>query len=344
MGSKRARKNHILPRKYLERFSKDNRIWTLDFETQEQNNTHIQEAAVIKDFYTVKTLDLQEDYLIEQKFLAKIEGICDPAIREAVNGKAFSRGQVWTQLANYVALMYVRTPLFRQIFLETYEQFANQMSDDITRNKKFYDRAMRDFQQQNPDVEVLPFEEAQKAREKLEISVDIPRTFYIQQMMLYASNLMPIIGDMTPNLLLARKYLEAKFVTGDAPIIPIPRKPTTSSTWLNNPDCDLYFPLSSHCCLVLNYDSLPKSNYISSRKISWINHLIACNCTRIVLSEEESFVWMRENRTISSDVHELVAAWGEEKKTMFRGAHIDKKRPPRCRNYWGHLRSKDPED
>lgn len=203
---------------------------------------------------------------------------------------------------------------------------------------------MKDLQEQHPDIKVLPFEEAQKARDKFEISVDIPRTFYIKQMMLYASNLVPVIGNMTPNLRLARRYFDAKFITGDVPIIPIPRKPNNSSTWLNNPDFDLYFPLSSHCCLVLNYDSLRTATYASSRKIAWINHLVACNCTRILLSEEQSFCWMKENGLVSKDVYEIVDSWGEEKKTLFKGAYINKKRPPKCRNDWGHLKSKDPEN
>ena len=344
MSPNRARKHHILPRKFLERFSRDNRIWVLDFETKGQNNVRLEEAAVIKDFYTVKTINLQEDDLIEQKFLSDIEGKCDPAITEVINNRTFSKGNTWALLANYIALMYNRIPLFRQILLETYEQFYGKTVDDLYENEEMYYELMNELKKKSPDIEVLPFEEAKKAKDKLEISADISRTFYIVQMMNYAASLVPIIHKMTPNLLLARKYLDAKFITGDVPIIPISRKKTFSSTWFNDPDCDLYFPLSSHCCLVLNYDSLPKSNYASSQRIAWINHLVACNCTRIVLSEEESFVWMRENSTISSDAHELVEAWGEEKKTILRGAHIDKKRPATCRNDWGHLRSKDPEN
>ena len=344
MAQKRAKKHHILPRKYLERFSKDNRIWVLDFETKKQNNIRLEDAAVIKDFYTVKTIDSQEDDTVEQNFLAHIEGICDPAITEVINEHSFSQKYVWDKLANYVALMYVRIPLFRQIFLETFEQISNQMVDDLTESEEFYNKAMKEYQKYNPDFEILPFEEAKVARDGLEISGDIPRTFYIKQMMLYANNLVPVIGNMTPNIFIAQSYLDAKFITGDVPIIPIQRKPSTSSTWINDPDCELYFPLSSYCCLVLNYDSLRKATFVSPRRIAWINHLLACNCTRIILSEDESFVWTRENRTISSDPNELVEAWGEEKKTSFKGAYINRKRPPKCRNDWGHLRSKDPEN
>jgi hypothetical protein len=146
MSQNRARKNHILPRKYLDRFSKDNRIWVLDFETKKQNNLCPEEAAVIKDFYTAKTINSQEDDLIEQKFLAKIEDKCDPAIAEVVNKHSFSQRDVWSRLANYVSLMYVRTPLFRQILLETYEQFVNQMAEDLTKSEEFYNKTMKDLQ------------------------------------------------------------------------------------------------------------------------------------------------------------------------------------------------------
>ncbi|MDH4240220.1 MAG: DUF4238 domain-containing protein, partial [Phycisphaerae bacterium] len=148
MSSKRARKNHILPRKYLERFSKDNRIWVLDFETKKQNNIRLEEAAIIKDFYTVKTINSHEDDLIEQKFLAKIEEMCDPAIADVINRHSFSQKDAWDKLANYVALMYVRTPLFRQIFLETYEQFSSQMADGLIENEEFYNAMMKDLKEQ----------------------------------------------------------------------------------------------------------------------------------------------------------------------------------------------------
>ena len=341
MSPKKARKHHILPKKYLSRFSQNDRIWVLDFETKKQNNSHIQEAAIIKDFYNVKTVDSQEDDLIEQKFLAQIEGECDPVIDEVINKHSFSKKDVWGKLYNYVALMYVRTPLFRQILLETYEQFSNQITDDLLESEEFYYETMKAVQEQNPDINILPFDEAQKARNKLNISVDIPRTFYIKQMMLLANNLVPVISCMTPNLFLTPKYSDVKFVTGDVPIIPIPRKPCDSSIWIDNPDIDLYFPLSSYCCLVLNYDTLRKVNNVSPRRIAWINHLIACNCTRIILSEEQSFYWMKENRLVSKNAHELVESWGEEKKTRFRGTHINKNRPPICRNDWGYLKSKD---
>ncbi|MDD5326839.1 MAG: DUF4238 domain-containing protein [Phycisphaerae bacterium] len=344
MSQNRARKHHILPRKYLERFSKDNKIWVLDFETKKQNNPRLEEAAIIKDFYTVKTIDSQEDDLVEQKVLSYIEGKCDPAITEVINNHTFSKGDTWALLANYIALMYTRGPLFRQKILETSEQSYSKTSDELPENEEMYYEIMNKLMKEKPDIEVLPFEEAKQIKDKLEIFADIPRTFYVVQMMNFAANMVHIIHNMTPNLLCARKYFDAKFVTGDVPIIPIPRTPSASSTWINNPDCDLYFPLSSYCCLVLNYDSLPKSNDVSSRRIAWINHLVACNCTRIVLSEEQSFVWTRENGTVSSDQNEIIEAWGAEKKTMFKGTHIDKNRAPICRNDWGLLRSKDPKN
>ncbi|MBN1796755.1 MAG: DUF4238 domain-containing protein [Sedimentisphaerales bacterium] len=346
MSKKRAKRNHILPKEYLRRFSQNEKIWVLDFETKKQNNPHIQEAAIIKDFYTVKTICSQKDDLIEQQFLSDIERKCDPAIDEVINNHTFSKGDTWALLAKYIALMYVRGPLFRQIILETFEQFYSKTFDELLENEEMYYDVMNRLIKKEPDISILPFEEMKKIKDEFEISPDIPRTFYVVQMMNFAANMVHIIHNMTPNLFCVRKYLDTKFITGDVPVIPIPRQATNDSMWIwiNNPDADLYFPISSHCCLVLNYDSLRKCNTISPERIAWINHLIACNCTRIVLSEEKSFYWTRENRTISNDVNEIVESWGEEKKTRFRGALIDKIRPSKVRNDWGYLRSKDPEN
>lgn len=37
-----------------------------------------------------------------------------------------------------------------------------------------------------------------------------------------------------------------------------------------------------------------------------MNHVMALNCTRIVVSQKPSFVWLRERGTISESAEELV--------------------------------------
>ncbi len=342
MSEKRARKQHILPRSYLERFARKDKIWTLDFEQKKQYPGNIDDAAVITDFYTAKTIEKDEDDVIEQKFLAEIESPAKGAIDHIIKARTFKDRPQWDYLVNFTALMYVRTLLFRQIMLETFEYLEKKIINDVLlHDEATFNKIMEKVNQKvnknfNPD-----YKQAVEAQKYIEITGDIPRTYYIKSMMECANKLVPVLGQMTMHLFFTSCLTNTNFVTGDVPIIAAPRKPDSSGTWLGNPNCDLYFPLSSKCCLVLNYDSLSTVIEINKTRIAFINHLIACNCTRIVLSENQDFVWMQENGLISDDIQQLINSWGPEKKTTPRAKFPDGTIPPVCRNEWSRLTSDD---
>ncbi|MGA2915287.1 MAG: DUF4238 domain-containing protein [Sedimentisphaerales bacterium] len=341
MPDKGTRKQHILPRSYLERFAQEDKIWVLDFESKKQYQRNIKDAAIITDFYTVKTIEKDEDDIIEQKFLGDIESPAKDAIDHTIKARTFKDRPQWDYLANFTAQMYVRTPLFRQIILEIYEHSVNTMTKDILKDEATFNIAMQKIKDKIKPDAILSYEKALEVQKHSDITVDIPRTYYIKLMMEYANKLVSVIGQMTPHLFFASRLTKADFVTGDVPIIATPRKSDNTGTWLGNPNCDLYFPLSSKCCLVLNYDSLSTVIEIDKTRIAFINHLMAYNCTRIVLSENQNFVWMQENRVISDDIQHLIASWGPGKKTTPRAKIPDGTIPPVCRNDWNRLTSDD---
>ena len=338
---KPARKHHILPKSYLKRFAQGDKIWVLDFELKKQYQSNIEDAATIKDFYTVKTIEKDEDDSVEQNFLSKIESLAGPTIDHIIKTRTFKDRPQWDILANFTALMYVRGPLFRQIILEVYEHFANTLSKEILKDEATFNSIMQKVEDKVKISLPLTYEKAVEVQNHSEITVDIPRTYYIRLMMEYANKLVPIIGQMTPNLLCVPFGCEARFVTGDVPTIPAPRNPNASNMWIGDPNCDLYFPLSSRCCLVLNYDSLRKVNDVSTRRIAFVNHLVACNCTRIILSENQTFVWMQENGITSDNQQHLIDSWGPEKKTNLKTKFSNGNPLPVCRNDWNLLTSDD---
>jgi hypothetical protein len=344
MSKERAIKHHILPRSYLERFAQREQIWVLDFELKRQYQINIRDAATIKDFYTAKTVDKDEDDSVEQNYLGKIESLAKSAIDHIIKERTFKDRPQWDILVNFTAQMYTRTPLFRQIILETYDHLLHEtaqgmLKDETTFKKRLEEAAVGLQKDMN-----LTYEQALHVHKHSDTHVDIPRTYYIRLMMEYANDLVPIIGRMTPNLLCVPFGCESRFITGDVPTIPAPRNSNASKMWVGDSNCDLYFPLSSRCCLVLNYDSLRKVNDVSTRRIAFINHLIACNCTRILLSENQSFVWMQENGITSNDPQHLIDSWGPEKKTTLKAKFPDGNPLSACRNDWKLLTSDDKDD
>ncbi|OHB45045.1 MAG: hypothetical protein A2Y13_06745 [Planctomycetes bacterium GWC2_45_44] len=325
----------------MKRFAQGDKIWVSDFEIKKQHQSNIDDAAIITDFYTVKTIDKDEDGIIEQNFLGEIESLAGDAIDHIIKKRTFKDRPQWDILVNFTALMYVRTPLFRQIILEIYEHSANMLPKEILKDESTFNNAMQKIKDKIKPDAILSYEKALDAQKHIDITVDIPRTFYIKLMMVYASRLVPIIGKMTPHLFFVPYYTNASFVTGDVPIIAAPRKPGSTGMWIGDTNCDLYFPLSSKCCLVLNYDSLSTVIEIGKTRIAFINHLVACNCTRIVLSENQTFIWMQENRIISNNIQHLLDSWGPEKKTTPRAKIPGGNILSSCRNDWKLLTSDD---
>ena len=100
---------------------------------------------------------------------------------------------------------------------------------------------------------------------------------------------------------------DAEYVISDCPIVPVPKSlnPSVGWRWYKNPDANLFFPLSSRVCLILNYDQLRKVTTVNKKRVALVNHLMACNCQRVIISNKEDFVWRRENGTTSTSHKEL---------------------------------------
>jgi len=121
---KRARRHHILPQSYLRQFACEEKVYVLDFQLAKQYRTNVLNAACIDDFYTVETTEKPEDDCVEQKFMPFIEGLLGPIFSARVKNLLIPQGGDWAVLANYVALMYVRGPWFRQIVQNAYDDQA----------------------------------------------------------------------------------------------------------------------------------------------------------------------------------------------------------------------------
>jgi hypothetical protein len=110
------RRHHYVAQFYLRRFADAaERIGVLRLEGPHTPTvTHIKNAAVIKDFYTV--IDhAGADTVVIEKLIAMVEGTAAPAIERLATGVAFPpSAQDRIHLALWVALQFVRDPLTRR--------------------------------------------------------------------------------------------------------------------------------------------------------------------------------------------------------------------------------------
>lgn len=252
--TQRTKRQHILPRSYLARFADEEQVWVHNFHQQKSYVNNITDAACITDFYTVKTIEEEKGDSVEANLLAPIEAIGNPIIQNMIDKMHIPKGHEKALLANYLAITYARGTWFRQIILEVYEHFANDLIEKFTTDEQFFNQAMNEFRKETGISEELTFEQAKEVHAHSQTSMHIPRTYYVKEMMLYAAPMVDVFYHMNLNLIYAPPIPKAKFITSDKPIAPMTHGPLGKhEKWIEDPEALLYFPLSSHTCLMLDF-------------------------------------------------------------------------------------------
>ena len=202
---------------------------------------------------------------------------------------------------------------------------------------------MKNFNEETGVGRVLTFEEAKKIHAKSDISVKMPRTYYVEQMILYAVPLVSLFCEMNFNLLYASPRSKAKFITSDKPIAVITNGPLGKyEKWIEDPEVVLYFPLSSLTCLMIDRKKESKILPANRKKIASINGLVANECVYASISEDENFIWLRSNGAISGSREELFDLLAKDKENQPRvNELLGKELKSKCRSDLNILKGRD---
>ena len=305
-----ARRHHIIPQLLLKRFAQDDRVWVLDRAENRLYRTNIINVACEVDYNAVETTGKFGQDCVEQEVFAEIEGIAEPIIQNMLNRRSpqFPQGRDWELMANFLALMYTRGPTLRKLIKRLHQFGSEVIVDHIYSDENTYKATFEEISKDTGIDVNMDYKEALRARQEMEIHVEIPTTHYVHETLLLGAFFVPVFADMTPNLEIVDVLCDSEYVISDRPIVPITKSLKTYDgwSWYKNPDADLFFPLSSRACLVLNYDALRKVTIVDTRRIALINHLMACNSQRVIISKKKDFVWRRENGTTSVSHEELL--------------------------------------
>lgn len=302
-----ARRHHILPQLLLKRFAQKDRVWILDRTENRSYRTNITNVCEV-DYYSVETDGEIGQDCIEQKVLAPIEGKADPVIQNMLSSHELPQDTDWDLMANFLAIMYTRGPTQRKLIKHLY-QFSSEVIDKLIHSDKKTWKATFERISRETGMDVnMEYEEALHARQDMKIEVEIPTTHYVRETLLLGAFFVLVFNEMTPNLEIVDFASDAEYTISDCPIVAMSKSlsPSPGWNWYRNSDADLYFPLSSRACLVLNYDKHRKVMNVDRRRVAFVNHLMACNSQRVIISKQQNFVWRRENGTTSASHEELL--------------------------------------
>jgi hypothetical protein len=317
--NRRAKKQHFLPQSYLKRFSNNEQVYVHNFQLGKSYINNVQDAACIDDFYTVETINKKLDDCIEHEFLANFENKADPIIEKIINNNYIPENEEKRIFCSYLALMQTRGLWFRQITIEMFENFSLELFEQLMTDEKLYNETMKKVEQKYGINNDLPFEKAKEIRHDFALKSNIPRTYYVKEMMQIAVVLEDLFYEMNFNILYIPIYRLFKYITSDKPFV-VMTDNKEGKKWIEDPQAEVYFPLSSSKCLMLDFKNYPIIRKAQRHEIAFFNFHVANESVFIAISEDENFIWRNDDRLIRHSSQDLVQLLAVDKKTKHRAS------------------------
>ncbi len=287
------KRQHFLPKFYLEGFTKDDKVAVFD---RDKNEVRVQQpvnTGVIGHFYTMEDTDGRQRFELEQ-MLSEFEGKASPVIKKLA-AKEQPTEEERTDLAIFVALAGFRTP----DIIESLKLFNSGLISDIAKrmfaNIDHVKETMRGKRGSPTSEEELE----QEAKEMVdfaqsgEYEVTTDHRWAVGMAMKMAFEVAPLLAGRTW-LVMHRPNKKTSFVTTDAPVVLstlTPREPSFYGIGFGSTDAMVMFPLTQSCTLVMfGMDGALQHREIDAVASRHMNLAVADRCQRFVIGRDEALV------------------------------------------------------
>ncbi|MEO8155140.1 MAG: DUF4238 domain-containing protein [Rhizobacter sp.] len=287
------KRQHFLPRFYLEGFAKDGKVAVYDREKDEVRVQQPVNTGVIGHFYTMEDAEGRQRFELEQ-LLSEFEGKASPGIKKLA-AREQPTDQERADLAIFVALAGFRTP----DIIESLKLFNSGLVSDIAKRMFANVDQVKETMRGKPGAPTSEQELEQEAREMVEFAqsenyeVTTNHRWAVGMAMQMAFKVAPLLAGRNW-LIVHRSNDKMSFVTSDAPVVLStvqPRRPSFYGIGFGSADAMVVFPLTQSCALVMfGEDGVLEHRRIDAVAIRHMNLDIADRCQRFVIGREEALV------------------------------------------------------
>ena len=300
-------KQHYLPVSYLKGFSDPNILRRLN-----KHNIYVYEKgrsvrvstpkaeAYEKHLYTLSTSN-GDEFKVE-KYLAGVEDEATPIIAKAQSKEYEFSPAEKKLLAQYIALMFTRTPALREYerkfsgpaSLIVLKKLASDDPEGFAKEWDAYVKGDKDA----PNADYARKRILEGVLDKEDPDTPLESMLYVARM------IAEIIEQFGWQVLHACRH--ETFVTSDFPIVGVERYSSTQmrlGVGFNTPNSEFYFPLSAKTCLRMAADIDMSIGHLTSRNVRLVNDMemryahrriyAATNSERIRTDFEKQFGAMR---------------------------------------------------
>ena len=287
------KRQHFLPRFYLEGFTKDGKVAVFDRDKNEVRTQQPVNTGVIGHFYTMEDADGRQRFELEQ-MLSEFEGKARPGIKKLA-AKEQPTDEEKADLAIFVALAGFRTP----DIIESLKLFNSGLIGDIAKRMFANVDQVKETMRGKPGSPTSEEELEQEAKEMVDFAqsgqyeVTTNHRWAVGMAMKMAFEVAPLLAGRNW-LVVHRPNKKKSFVTTDAPVVlstVTPREPSFYGIGFGNTDAMVVFPLTQSCALVMfGKDGTLQHREIDAVAIRHMNLALADRCQRFVIGREEALV------------------------------------------------------
>jgi hypothetical protein len=287
------KRQHFLPRFYLEGFTKDGRLAVYDRETNQVRVQQPVNTGVIGHFYTLEDEDGRKRYELEH-VLSEIEGKAHPVIAK-LSAREHITADERGDMAIFVALAAFRTPdivdSIKGFFSELIGKVAIKMFSDVEQVKE----RMRDM----PDSSKSEDELEREAQAVVDFAnsenytIETNHQQVIGMAMKMAFSIAPILARRDW-IVCHRNNDKKSYITTDAPVLlttVAPRENNSYGVGYGNSDAMITFPLNQSSLLMIFGEKGELTHRdVGDEQIRHANLALADRCQRFVIGREEALV------------------------------------------------------
>ena len=301
------KRQHFLPRFYLEGFAKDGFLAVYD---RQSNDVRVQaplNTGVIGHFYTLEDSEGRKRFELEQ-MLCEFEGKASSTIPKLAEKQEITDDER-TDLAIFIALACFRTPdiveSLKLMNSALIGRFANQLFDDVA--------VVKERMRGKPGAPTA--EEELEAEAQMLVNFAQGGQYTIETSHHWAIGLSIEMAFQVAPILAGRNWAiihrdseKKSFITADAPVWLTTVTPRGKSIWgvgFANADAMVLFPLTQSCALVMFGDEGDfVHRTVDATKVRQFNSGIAAHCQRFVIGRDEALV-----RSLAKSVRLHKNAW-----------------------------------
>ena len=287
------KRQHYLPKFYLEGFTRDGMVAVFDRDTNEIRVQPPVNTCVIGNFYTIEDAEGRKRFELE-KLLSDYESKASLVVKKLEATESINADER-SDLAIFVAFAACRTP----DLVDSLKIFTSGLIKDMSRQMFADIEVVKERMRGKPDAPLSEEQLEAEARQLVEFAqggyyeVKTHHPWAVGMAMTMALKIAPIFAGRDWEVL-HRGSEKNSFVTTDAPVLLSTVAPRENSFWgvgFGNTDALVLFPLTASCVLVLSGNSGKLDHKaVDADQLCHLNLSIAGHCQRFVVGRDEALV------------------------------------------------------